>query len=149
MYKTKILPGKERKNHSHFNFLASSHTFSFCIYILHPNQKSPELLNWLDEFNKKDQPKETLSDRMPKCASGTKSPDRNNFPFTVSKLQKESEARQHLFIKMEAYEKEPDEIKIPANNTSKQACQYLYSHQKEDYKLYLDRICNENQKGEE
>ncbi len=35
-----------------------------------------------------------------------------------AEMEKESEARQQVFIKMEAYEKKLDEIKIPANDPS-------------------------------
>lgn len=136
-------------------------------------------------------------------------------------MEKESEARQQVFVKMEAYEKKLDGIKIPANDSLailspvkkwieevkaivaeqpkkvvqekklqifpnwslefcklifkglivlsvfiyglvvsnryvreheylhyKQAWQYLYSQQKEDYKMYLDSVWNDSQKRE-
>jgi len=135
-------------------------------------------------------------------------------------MEKESEARQQVFIKMESYEKKLDGIKIPASDPSavlipvkrwieevrtmlekqpktvvqekkfqlfpnwsveiyklifkgliilivviyglvvlnryvrereylhyKQAWQYLYSQQKEDYKMHLDSVWNDSQKG--
>jgi len=137
-----------------------------------------------------------------------------------AEMEKESEARQQIFIKMEAYEKKLDGIKIPASDPSaillpvkrwieeirsemekqpktvvqekrfqllpnwsvelykgifkgiivlivviyglvvlnrymrereylhyKQAWQYLYSQQKEDYKMRLDSVWNDSQKG--
>ncbi len=139
----------------------------------------------------------------------------------AAEMEKESEARQQVFIKMEAYEKKLDTIKIPANDPLvilspvkkwieevrtmvekqprtivqekkfqlfpnwpveiykfifkgfiilivcfyslvvinryirereylhyKQAWQYLYSQQKEDYKIHLDSVWNESQRGE-
>ena len=138
----------------------------------------------------------------------------------AAEMEKESEARQQVFIKMEAYEKKLDGIKIPANDPLvilspvrkwieevrieiekqpktvvqekkfqlfpnwsvevykgifkgiivlivviyglvvlnryirereylhyKQAWQYLYSQQKEDYKMHLDSVWNDSQKG--